>query len=153
MNGTKMRSTFALSATVFFLVAVVAVVVAQPVQATMTIGNTVTYQHVLYSFDKNSTIRVKVGAESEQPDGANLSPKTDQAGDLEGNEPRLSTLAWLGGWSEWGKCTGAWCVGAAGGCAVGAAISAEVGWLPCTAIGCIAGACRMHLRNSVEMRD
>jgi hypothetical protein len=47
---------------------------------------------------------------------------------------------WLGHWGGWGKCAGAWCGGAAAGCAVGNAIDGEIGWLPCTAVGCIGGA-------------
>lgn len=101
---------------------------------------TTTYEHVLYSFDKDPTIRVKIGADPEQPDGPSLGLKSNQNGDLAGQQAQLSTREWLGGWSDWGKCTGTACVAAGAGCAAGNLIDAEIGWLPCTAIGCVGGA-------------
>lgn len=47
---------------------------------------------------------------------------------------------WRGGWRAWGKCSGAWGVGSAVGCAVAHWWNAEILWGPCTAAGAIAGA-------------
>jgi len=49
-------------------------------------------------------------------------------------------LRWRGGWRAWGKCSAAWGVGAAVGCAVGNWWNAEIAWGPCTAVGAIGGA-------------
>lgn len=45
-----------------------------------------------------------------------------------------------GGWRAWARCSGAWGVGAAVGCAVGNWWNAEIAWGPCTAVGAIGGA-------------
>jgi len=74
-----------------------------------------------------------------KPDELRARPRS-----LNPREPRdghpVKALRWLGRWGDWGKCSGAWCVGAAAGCGVANAMDAEIGWLPCTAVGCIGGA-------------
>ena len=53
---------------------------------------------------------------------------------------KVQAKRWLGRWGAWGKCSLAWCGGAAVGCAVGNWWNAEIAWGPCTAVGCIGGA-------------
>ncbi len=83
---------------------------------------------------------MKVHTEPGDANGSSLGLKGGSTGDLASKDAMFSTRGWLGGWGDWAKCTGAWCVGAAAGCAVGNAIDGEIGWLPCTGIGCVAGA-------------
>lgn len=57
-------------------------------------------------------------------------------------QPRLKPVTmqtWRGCWSCWGKCSLAWCGGAAVACAVANWWNAELAWGPCTTIGCIGG--------------
>jgi hypothetical protein len=56
------------------------------------------------------------------------------------SSPRVAPAKWLGGWGAWGKCSAAWCGGAAAGCAAANFWNAEVAFGPCAAAGCIGGA-------------
>lgn len=57
-----------------------------------------------------------------------------------GGMKQRSDLRWMGRWGDWGKCSLAWCVGAAAGCGAANWWNAEIAWGPCTAVGCIGSA-------------
>lgn len=56
------------------------------------------------------------------------------------NRPKVTPVKWLGGWASWGKCSAAWCGGAAVGCAIANWWNAEIAFGPCAAAGCVGGA-------------
>ena len=101
---------------------------------------TTTYQHLLYSFDRDHSIRVKVTTPQGNPDGTSLGTKSGAPRTETYKDYLLPKVEWLGGWGDWAKCTGAGCVAAGVGCGVGNVIDEEIGWLPCTAVGCIGSA-------------
>lgn len=102
----------------------------------------VTYEDAVYVFTREDPAPYTLSALGDDPDHESTARKPRLQPALTGAEHGHAPVAtiWRGGWGAWGKCSGAWCGGAAVGCALGNWWNAEIAWGPCTAMGCVAGA-------------